>query len=106
MARLKVTLRRLSTLEIENQKLLEIYQKSHLNQSVVTDQMLVFKEKDQILKNKINLLERDKEKLSFINQSLEKTVSKTKIDLERYKRYREKVRTQVKPYLNELKEYS
>ncbi|HPI40913.1 MAG TPA: hypothetical protein PLJ21_08915 [Pseudobdellovibrionaceae bacterium] len=106
MARLKVTLRRLSTLEIENQKLHEQAQNSHLNQSAVTDQMLVYKEKDQILRNKIDHLERDKEKLYFTNQNLEKLSHKTKIDLERYKRYHEKVRTQVKPYLNELKEYS
>lgn len=106
MARLKVTLRRLSTLEIENQKLQEENQKSQITQSSVTDQMLVYKEKDRILRNKMDHLERDKERLSILSLSLEKTAHKLQIDLERYKRYHEKVKTQVKPYLSELKDYS
>lgn len=106
MARLKVTLRRLSVLEIENQKLQESAQKAQISQTAVSDQMLVYREKDRILRNKIDHLERDKERLSVLSLSLEKTAHKHQMDLERYKRYHDKVKTQVKPYLKELKEYS
>ncbi len=106
MARLKVTLRRLSTIEIENQKLKDDLQRALLSQSAVSDQMLVYKEKDRILRNKIDHLERDKERLSVLSLSLEKTAQRLQNDIERHQRYHEKIKTQVKPYLKELKEYS
>ncbi len=60
MARLKVSLRRLSLLENENQRLIDDANKARIAQSSVADQVLVFKEKDSLWRQKVDQLEREK----------------------------------------------
>lgn len=106
MARLKVSLRRLSLLENENQRLSEDSQKARMSQSSITDQLLVWKEKDNLWKSKVDQLEKEKaiqtEKLRAF-QEKSQTLSS---EMARHLRYQEKIKTQVRPYVAQLKEYS
>jgi chromosome segregation ATPase len=106
MSRLKVSLRRLSTLELDNQKISEEAQSARLSQSALGDQVSVLKEKDFLWKTKIDQYENERgvqaEKVKALQEQLQKTFA----DLERHQKYHERIRTQVKPYLSQLKEYS
>lgn len=106
MSRLKVALRRLSTLELDNQKLSEESQSARMAQSALTDQVSVLKEKDFLWKTKIDQFEDERgvqtEKVKALQEQLQKAMA----DLERHQKYHDRIRTQVKPYLSQLKEYS
>jgi chromosome segregation ATPase len=106
MARLKVSLRRLSLLENENQRLSEDTQKARMSQSSTTDQLLIWKEKDNLWKAKIDQLENEKavqtEKLRAYQEKSQTLAS----EMSRHLKYQEKIKTQVRPYVAQLKEYS
>ncbi|UXR63445.1 hypothetical protein EZJ49_10195 [Bdellovibrio bacteriovorus] len=106
MARLKVTLRRLSLLETENQRFSEEANKARLSQSSVTDQILVWKEKDNIWRQKVDQLEREKEIQGEKVRALTDKVRNMTTELARHAKYHERIKTQVKPYISQLKEYS
>ncbi|MBV2169830.1 MAG: hypothetical protein KUL82_14085 [Bdellovibrio sp.] len=106
MARLKVSLRRLSILEVENQKLSDESTKARLSQSSVTDQILVWKEKDALWRQKVDQLEREKEIQAEKLRALSEKVQTMGSDLARHAKYHERIKTQVKPYISQLKEYS
>lgn len=106
MARLKVSLRRLSILELENQKLSDETNRARLSQSSVTDQILIWKEKDAIWKQKVDQLEKEKEIHVEKARALSEKVKTMTSELTRHVKYHERIKTQVKPYISELKEYS
>lgn len=106
MARLKVTLRRLSIIETENQKLSEESSRVRLSQSSVTDQILVLKEKDNLWRKKVHQLEREKEIQAEKLKALTEQVRNMGTELARHAKYHERMKTQVKPYISQLKEYS
>jgi chromosome segregation ATPase len=99
MTRQRVTLRRLATLEDLNQELQnENFQAKNqiLNYS---DQVQVFKEKDNAWKAKVDELESEKEKLAHIAKEFQSIQS----EIERHRKYHDKVKYQVKPYIQSLK---
>ena len=106
MARLKVTLRRLSILENDNHRL----NAENLNQkqttSQATDRLLVMKEKDNLWKSKVDELENSKQSLQEKLINIENAYQITKVQAERLNKYHERVRTHVKPFVQELKKYS
>lgn len=106
MTRLKVALRRLALFENENQKLSEEAQRARLSQTAVADQVLIYKEKDQLWKNKLLQAEKEKEVQKEKATALESKTRKLEVDVERYRKYHERIKTQVKPYIQALKEYS
>lgn len=106
MARLKVALRRLSLLENENQKLSEETNKARLSQSSITDQILVWREKDNMWKHKVDQLERSKEVQSEKLRALTEKAQAMNSELVRHQKYHDRIKTQVKPYISQLKEYS
>lgn len=106
MTRLKVTLRRLALLEDENQRLNSENQKENMRASTVSEQVLVLKEKDQIWRNKIDDLEKVKSQLQERLITLENMYAMSQSQVERYTKYHDKIRTQVKPFVQELKKYS
>ncbi|MEN0059326.1 MAG: hypothetical protein AAGB31_10875 [Bdellovibrio sp.] len=106
MARLKVSLRRLSILETENQKLTEESQKARVSQASVTDQILIWKEKDSVWKQKVDTLEKEKEIQGEKLRALQEKTQIMAAELTRHVKYHDKIKTQVKPYISQLKEYS
>jgi chromosome segregation ATPase len=106
MARLKVAIRRLSLLETENTRLSEESHKARLSQSSVTDQILVWREKDNMWKHKVDLIEREKEIATEKMRALEIKVKNMMADLVRHQKYHDRIKTQVKPYITQLKDYS
>jgi chromosome segregation ATPase len=106
MARLKVSLRRLSLLENENQRFSEESHKARMSQSSTTDQLLVWKEKDNLWKAKVDQLEKEKaiqaEKVRAFQEKSQTLAS----EMSRHLKYQEKIKTQVRPYVAQLKEYS
>lgn len=106
MARLKVSLRRLSLLENENQRFSEESHKARMSQSSTTDQLLVWKEKDNLWKAKVDQLEKEKaiqaEKMRAFQEKSQTLAS----EMSRHLKYQEKIKTQVRPYVAQLKEYS
>lgn len=106
MARLKVALRRLSSIENENQKLLQAAEESKKWASVAQDQALVLREKDSIWKEKTKDIETQAELLKEKVAALENRLKTAANDIARYRKYHDRVRTQVKPHLVELREYA
>ncbi len=106
MARLKVTLRRLSMLEGENQKLTaeSLNQKQNANQA--TDRLLVMKEKDNVWKAKIDDLENAKQTIQEKYLNLHHLYQSTKNQADRLTKYHERIRVHVKPFVQDLKKYS
>lgn len=99
MTRQRVTLRRLATLEDFNQELQnENFQAKNqiLNYG---DQVQVLKEKDNAWKIKVDELELEKEKLSLIAKEFEAAQA----EIERHRKYHDKIKYQVKPYIQSLK---
>jgi chromosome segregation ATPase len=106
MTRLKVALRRLATLENENHKLADGAQKARLSQSAVADQMMIFKEKDALWKQKLTQAEKEKDVHVEKTRALQVKVEKLANEVDRYHKYHERIKTQVKPYIQQLKDYS
>ena len=104
--RLKVALRRLALLENENQKLGEEAQRARLSQTAVADQVLIFKEKDNLWKQKLQQAEKQKEIQTEKVLALQTKVEKLSAECDRYHKYHDRIKTQVKPYIHQLKEYS
>ncbi len=100
MSRQKVTLRRLATLEDLNQELQDenFRQKNQILN--YADQVQVLKEKDAAWKNKVDELELEKDKLLQIAKEYEKN----QIELDRFRKYHDKIKFQVKPYIQSLKD--
>ncbi len=100
MTRQRVTLRRLATLEDLNQDLqTENFQQKNqiLNYA---DQVQVLKEKDAAWKAKVDELEMEREKLSQIAKEFEHA----QLEIERHRKYHDKIKYQVKPYIQTLKD--
>lgn len=106
MARLKVSLRRLSILESENQKFADESNKARLSQSSVADQILIWKEKDALWRQKVDKLEKQKEIHTEKIQALYMKIQNMTAELARHEKYHDRIKNQVKPYISQLKEYS
>ncbi|MGZ3796645.1 MAG: hypothetical protein ACXVB1_09775 [Pseudobdellovibrionaceae bacterium] len=106
VARLKVALRRLSLIENENQKLSEESQRARLSQTAVADQVLIFKEKDGLWKKKLQHAEKEKDIQLEKANALQLKVESLTAEVDRYHKYHDRIKTQVKPYIHQLKEYS
>ncbi|MBS1971839.1 MAG: hypothetical protein JSU04_16120 [Bdellovibrionales bacterium] len=104
--RLKVALRRLALLENENQKLSDEAQRARLSQTAVADQVLIYKEKDNMWKQKLQQAEKQKEVQTEKALALHARVEKLSAECDRYHKYHDRIKTQVKPYIHQLKEYS
>ncbi|MFN8945271.1 MAG: hypothetical protein ACK5WZ_11695 [Pseudobdellovibrionaceae bacterium] len=103
-ARLRVTLRRLSLLEMENKKFSEdLQQLKVLNQSI-TDKYLVYQEKDQLWKDRLDQLESEKNKYIDQYQAWQVQSRTYKQELEKFEKYQEKIKDKVRPYIESLKE--
>lgn len=99
MTRQRVTLRRLATLEDLNQDLQNEnfqYKNQILNYA---DQVQVLKEKDSAWKNRVDELEIEKDKLALIAKEFETL----QVEIERHRKYHDKIKYQVKPYIQSLK---
>ncbi|HRO66799.1 MAG TPA: hypothetical protein PL182_04480 [Pseudobdellovibrionaceae bacterium] len=106
MARLKVALRRLSSMELENQALAKSAEESQRKAALAEDQSLVLKEKDRAWKNRIREYETEREILAEKIRVLSDRAREQENELVRHRKYHEKIRSQVKPHLMQLKEYS
>ncbi|MFN7904701.1 MAG: hypothetical protein ACK5P5_05910, partial [Pseudobdellovibrionaceae bacterium] len=103
-ARLRVTLRRLSLLEMENKKFSEdLQQLKVLNQSI-TDKYLVYQEKDQLWKDRLDQLESEKNKYIDQYQAWQVQSRAYKQELEKFEKYQQKIKDKVRPYIESLKE--
>ncbi len=99
MARQRMMTRRLATLEDLNQELQnENFQAKNqiLNYA---DQVQVMKEKDNAWKAKVDELEAEKDKLALIAKQYENS----QVEIERHRKYHDKIKYQVKPYIQSLK---
>lgn len=106
MTRLTVSLRRLALLENENNKLSEEARKARLSQAAVTDQILIFKEKDNIWKAKLDQAEKEKEVYAEKAKAFQLRVEQLANESARYHKYHDRIKNHVKPYIHQLKEYS
>lgn len=101
MNRVKVLSRRLASLEDLNHEL----QSENFNQKNqilnLNDQIEILKEKDLAWKAKVDELEIEKDNLS---ESLRK-LEDMKSEVDRFRKYHDKIRLQVKPYISQLKKH-
>lgn len=103
MARLKVTLRRLSVLEIENSRITEASQKIQNQFNIYQDQNQIYKEKENSWVKKIKELEHKNESLSESIKNFQNKHNSDQIEINRFKKYQEKIKKIVKPFLTQLK---
>ncbi len=106
MVRLKVTLRRLSLLEVENQKSYSENLKEKQSAAQANDRLLVMKEKESIWKTKIDDLENSQQTFQEKWLKLSSIYQTTKTQVERLQKYHDRIRHHVKPFVQELKKYS
>lgn len=112
-ARLRVTLQKMSQMEESTQQLMEQNQEIRLQYAAIEDQILVWKEKESMWRERESNLqqsfhEKSREfeiEASLLRQNSDK-VADLEVKLDRLKRYQERVRTTVKPYVQKLKLYS
>ena len=101
MERVKVLSRRLASLEDLNHEM----QSENFNQKNqimhLGDQIEIMKEKDLAWKAKVDELEGEKDKLS---ESL-RGIEDMQFEIERFRKYHDKIRLQVKPYIANLKKH-
>lgn len=102
MARLKVTLRRMTQLEDQNKAFSTELESVKQSYSTVSDQMLIWKEKERLWKDRNEKLETEIQ--GFKNRFPDYLRMETQID--RLQRYQEKVKSTIKPYVQQLKDYA
>lgn len=101
-ARLKVNLRRLTLLENENDRLRQIHRALEAKNNALSDEKRVFEEKESIWRNKEQKLESVVHDFRTRLPDYENLAEK----LDRYKKYHERIKTQVKPFIQQLKSYA
>lgn len=101
-ARLKVALRRMTMIEDENKHLLIELNELKMTHSALSDQMLIWKEKEKIWKERNEKAEASAQE--FRHRFPEYLNMEAKI--EKLTRYQERVKTTIKPYVQQLKDYA
>lgn len=102
MARLKITLRRMTMLEDENKALQKELSDLKLAHASTSDQMLVWKEKEKIWKERNAKAEQQLQEIRDRFPDFLKMEAK----IEKLTRYQERVKSTIKPYLQQLKDYA
>lgn len=106
MARLKVSIRRLAIVENENLKIQEESRKIKSEFSTITDKMLILQEKENSWKKELQKAGQEKDHAIEKAKHIEHTSIQLKAEVERYKKYHDRIKQQVKPYINHLKEFA
>lgn len=106
MARLKVALRRLSQIEMENRRLAQETEQGRHEVGVARDQVMIYKEKDGAWKSKLETVAKERDILKEKHTLLAKQNAEFEGEIARYQQYQQNIQTTVKPYVDELKEYS
>ena len=101
-ARQKVTLQRLAKIEDRNKQIEEEGQELRQSHSIISDQMMIWKEKEKVWKQRHDGLDQE---LQIFRERFPDYL-KMEDTVERYKRYHERVKSQIKPYIRELKGYA
>ncbi len=104
--KLKVTLRRLSIYENEIHELKKKADEFNHEKSNLGDQIFVLRDKDKASKAAIESLNEQLEILDVKNTLLNEKVHTQTLELNRLHKYQEKIKTEVKPYFSQLKDYS
>lgn len=101
-ARLNVALKKQLFLENQNDSLAKANNKFNTQFAAFSDQVLVWREKERMWKSKYEELE-----ARFLElQARVPEATELEEAVERYKRYHEKVKTQIKPFIQGLKSYA
>lgn len=103
MNRLKVSLKRLSLLESENHRLSEEANRSKLTYSSIKSQVDVYREEAQEWRAQVQEKENEIKRLAEIARALDEKSQKQTVELQRFIKFQEKIKVQVKPYLTEMK---
>ena len=101
-ARLKIAMRRMTMLEDENNQLIKELNETKISYSSTSDQMLVWKEKEKIWKERNEQAETALQ--AFRDRFTDYLGMEAKV--EKLTRYQERVKTTIKPYLQQLKDYA
>lgn len=104
--KLKVTLRRLSIYENEIHELKKRVDELQHEKSNLGDQIFVLRDKDKASKMSIESLNEQIEIFEVKNKLLSEKIQTQNLELSRLQKYQEKIKTQVKPYFSQLKDYS
>lgn len=101
-ARLNVAIKRQMLLENENEILKTSSQGLQTQFAAFSDQILIWKEKEKFWKSKYEQLEQNYSQLKGRFPELEEMEH----SIGRYRRYHEKVKVQIKPFIQQLKTYA
>lgn len=113
VARLRASLQKQAHLEQNAHELEQGLNQWRSQNSALNDQLLIWKEKERIWKEKESgyetIFQGKTKKLEIDNDLLRQRLKQTEIaeeELERYKKYHEKIKTSVRPYIQRLKNYA
>lgn len=101
-ARLKVTVQRMA--EMESDLIFSEEQRNSLleNQRNLQDQILIWKEKERLWIEKLVTAKASSQEL----ENLKNEAASLRMENQRYIKYHEKIKLQIKPYIRQLKDYS
>ncbi len=102
MARLSVTMRRMQAIEDENKSLIQNLGEQKRSNSVLSDQLLIRKEKEKVWKRRTDQAGAELQ----VFQERFPDYQKMESQIDRLKRYQERVKSTIKPYLQQLKDYA
>jgi chromosome segregation ATPase len=100
--RLKMAIQKMASLEDDNEQLSVTQRKLENTVQALSDQLLIWKEKERLWQERFN---KSEFKLAELKRDMP-DISDLKNELNRYYRYHEKVKNQIKPYIQQLKEYA
>lgn len=103
MNRLSISLRRLSSLENDNQRIVEESRKTQLQFQNYRETIQVLTKSDIEWKQKIEILETEKEVAQEKAQLFSEKLKAAQTQILKFEKYQEKVKSQFKPYIQELK---
>ena len=100
--RLKFSIQKMAELEDNNNQTLTDNRKLQNTIQALNDQLLIWKEKERLWQERFN---KSEFQLAELRQSFP-DIQDLRSELSRYHRYHEKVKTQIKPYIQQLKDYA
>ncbi len=104
-ARLKVSLRKLSVLETEKEKLSNQLESLRQQFNLLDDQIQILQEKDASWKKKWDQILKEREGQEHRILHLQQLLENAATAEARFRKYQEKIKTQVKPYVQSLKSF-
>lgn len=100
-ARLNMSLKKIAQLENHNQNIENNLKKFEVERQSFNDRLNLLREKETILRSKL----KEFDEIKLTNSNLQISIDEKNRQIDRYKKYADKMQNQVRPYIKNLKDY-